>query len=181
MGVLTINNGETGLVVRGKLNDMFSELYDNNIIIEFSTDGTSFHNDYESTDIYFRISRDQGVTWGNSIPINSPPTMPNVVFTITMPSAISVAQRCAGATEGTDYPTGWSIAQGTSEVDLIVTHNLGRLPASVTVWSETSGQYRYLIGNAAYSGLFAESNNALIIESLATVLKPIKIQIIFAQ
>jgi len=103
------------------------------------------------------------------------------VYTITLPSASTVAQRCSAAVEGTDYPTGWTISAGTSAVDLKITHNLGRLPAYVTIWSETTGQYRYLIGNAAYSGLFAESDDILRVESLATVLKPLKIQIVFAQ
>ena len=68
----TINNGETGLVVRNKMNTMFGELYDNSVNMQFSADGsTSWHETYSATDNYFRISRDVGGTWGDAIPITS--------------------------------------------------------------------------------------------------------------
>lgn len=64
----TINNGETGLAVRTKLNDMFSDLFENSINIQFSSNGsTNWHDTYTETDNYFRITRDLGVTWSDAI------------------------------------------------------------------------------------------------------------------
>lgn len=67
----TINNLETGLSVRNKLNTMFGELYDNVVNLQFSADGVSWHTTYAATDNYMRISRDVGNTWGTAIPLTS--------------------------------------------------------------------------------------------------------------
>ena len=101
------------------------------------------------------------------------------VYTITLPTSTTVAGRVSGAVEGTDYPTGWTIAAGTSAVDLAVTHGLGRRVASVTVWALTGTEERQLFGNAAYSGVTTPTVNSLLIESLATIQKTISIYIVF--
>lgn len=101
------------------------------------------------------------------------------VFTVNLPVASTVAGRCAGALEGTDYPAGWVLAAGTSSVDLVITHNLGRNIANVTVFSIDANGKRLLMSNAAYSGYVAPTTNSLKIEALATVTKPLMIQLIF--
>jgi hypothetical protein len=103
------------------------------------------------------------------------------VYTITLPSNSTVAGRCAGAVEGTDYPTGWTIEAGTNTADLKVTHGLQRRVAYVSVWSVDGVSERQLFGNAAYSGILAETNEILIIESLATVTSDIVIEIVFGE
>lgn len=102
------------------------------------------------------------------------------VYTISLPAAASVAQRCAGASSPNDYPIYWTITEGSNPVDLKITHALGRKIANVTVWLKNGSTLRQLFGNAAYSGIYAETSQILIIESLATVNYPIEIQLIFA-
>ena len=102
-----------------------------------------------------------------------------VVYTINLPSAATVANRCSGAIEGTDYPEGWIIEADTNPIDFKVTHNLGRRVASVTITYSTGSVHRQLFGNAAYSGMFTPDMNSLVIESLATITSPIQVYIVF--
>jgi hypothetical protein len=101
------------------------------------------------------------------------------VYEVNLPSSTTVSGRCTLASEGTDYPTGWTVEQGTYAVDLKVTHNLDRKVANVTVFAITEDQERQLFGNAAYSGIYTESDSILVVESLATIQKDIVIYIIF--
>jgi len=79
------------------------------------------------------------------------------VFTLLLNSSSDVATRLVGLIEGTDYPTGWTLAPDSS-VNLLITHTLtGRKIASVNVWeidgsNETlakpfSDGYAQIIGN----------------------------------
>lgn len=63
--VETINNGESGLSVRTKLNTMFSQLYDLNLTGQFSTDNATWHDDFVIGDSYIRVSSDLGTTWSD--------------------------------------------------------------------------------------------------------------------
>lgn len=101
------------------------------------------------------------------------------IYTISLPSNSTVAGRCAGAVEGTNYPTGWTIEAGSNPVDLKVTHGLGRRVTNVTVFSVNGTEERQLFDNAAYSGIITLSENILRIESLATIQKEISIYIVF--
>lgn len=62
-----IENGESGLSARTKINNMHTEIYENATAIEFSIGGSSWHKDYVSTDEYMRFSADMGSTWGDSV------------------------------------------------------------------------------------------------------------------
>ena len=67
-----ISAGESGMAVRSKLNSMFQQLYSSSVHMQFSADGlTSWHTGYEVSDNYFRVSYDQGLSWGAGIPIAS--------------------------------------------------------------------------------------------------------------
>lgn len=103
------------------------------------------------------------------------------VFTITLPSASTVAGRVASAVAGVNYPIGWTLtADG---IDIIITHNLDRRIASVSVFSDASSVERQLFGNAAYSGIYQSHSgvyNQVAIEALATVETNIVIELIFA-
>jgi len=103
-----------------------------------------------------------------------------VVFTITLPASSSVAGRCSGVIEGTDYPEGWIISEYVNPVDLIITHNLDRRIAQVTVFSVDGTEERQLFANAAYAGIVAPDKNTLIIEGLATINSDIVIHLIFS-
>lgn len=103
-----------------------------------------------------------------------------MVYSITLPSSTTVAGRIAGAVEGTNYPTGWVLAEGSSSVDLQITHTLNKRPVNVTVFSSDVNGYRQLFGNAAFSGMISPSANVMRIESLATIQKTIVIYIIFS-
>jgi len=103
------------------------------------------------------------------------------VYTISLPSASTVAGRISAAIEGTDYPDGWVLqADG---INLIITHGLNRRIAYVSVFSKNLLIERQLFGNAAYSGIYqnylAVYNN-VVIESLATIETDITIQLVFA-
>lgn len=105
----------------------------------------------------------------------------NHIYTITLTSQTSVAARCAAATETVDYPTGWTIGAWISNAnDLEITHNLGKRPAHISVWSSNGTDDRLLIANAAYSGILSSDDAVIRIEALATIATPIIIQIIFA-
>lgn len=101
------------------------------------------------------------------------------VYSISLPFASTVAGRCSGAVEGTDYPTGWTLEAGSNPVDLKITHGLGKRVASVTIFSVNGDEERQLFDNAAYSGIITLSNDILRIESLATIQKEITIYIVF--
>jgi hypothetical protein len=101
------------------------------------------------------------------------------VYSITLPSSTTVAGRCSGAVEGTDYPSGWTIEADSNPVDLKVTHGLNRRVASVTVFSSQGEEQRQLFGNAAYSGVLTQSDTVLVVESLATIQKEIVVYITF--
>ena len=101
------------------------------------------------------------------------------VFEIKLPSSTTVAGRIAGATSGTDYPADWSLAAGTSPVDLVVTHNLGRRVSIVSVFAIDGTQETQLFNTAAFNGIVTPDVNTLRVQSLATIQKAIKIYIIF--
>ena len=103
------------------------------------------------------------------------------VVTITLPSASTVSGRISAATEGTDYPTGWVLAD--DGIDIYITHSMDRRIAAVNVFSNSLGIERLLLGNAAYSGLFmpyTTTYDEVVIEALATIETDITIQLIFA-
>lgn len=103
------------------------------------------------------------------------------VFSINLPSASTVAGRLVGAVAPTNFPTGWVLTA--DEGDLIITHELNREIASVSVFSKNLLISRQLFGNAAYSGIYqnylAVYNN-VVIESLATIETEITIKLVFA-
>ena len=96
---------------------------------------------------------------------------------ITLGSSTTVAGRIASG--DTEYPSGWSLAAGTSPVDLMVTHGLGRRVVSVTVFAVDGTQETQLFNTAAFNGIATTDANNLKIQSLATIQKVIKIYIIF--
>jgi len=61
-----ILNGESGLSVLTKMNDMHEELYNYNLAAEYSSDGTNWHSPPKlTTDKYVRFSGDQGGRWSS--------------------------------------------------------------------------------------------------------------------
>ena len=98
-------------------------------------------------------------------------------FYIHLDSASTVAGRLTSLVEGTDYPTGWTLAADTNPDDLLITHNLGKGTAVLTVWSITGTNESLLIGNLAYSGLDTLNKNAIRIQALATIEKELSIYI----
>lgn len=102
------------------------------------------------------------------------------VFEISLPSSTTVAGRIAAAVAGVDYPEGWILAPGTSPVDLLITHNLNRRIASVSIFAVTGTEEQQLFNTAAYNGVKTPTVNSLLIQSLATIQKTIKIYIIGA-
>lgn len=100
-------------------------------------------------------------------------------YKITLPSSTTVAGRIAGAVEGVNYPTGWTLAEGYNSIDIKITHNLGKRPVVVSVYSVDGTSQRQLFGNAAFSGILSETENTMYVESLATINKTIVIYIIF--
>ena len=104
----------------------------------------------------------------------------NQLIIISLPAGATVAQRIAGATEGVDYPAGWVLAPGSSTVDLLVTHNSNGRVAGVSVFAVTNQEEQQLFDTAAYNGIKTPNVNSLIIQSLATINRAIKIYITFS-
>lgn len=114
--------------------------------------------------------------------INASSSGEQYVFTIDLPSGVSVAARIAGAIEGTDFPTGWVLAPGASNLDLVITHNLTRRVGVVTVFVNTTGTIQQqLIDTAAYSAIYTEDAESCRIASLATIQKPISIYLVITK
>lgn len=102
------------------------------------------------------------------------------VFSVSLPPSTTVAGRIAGAVEGTDYPTGWTLAVGSNATDLVIVHDMERHIASVNIYALVPGGYHQLLMNtAAYNGIQSQSN-AITINSLATVNLRIYIELIFS-
>lgn len=101
------------------------------------------------------------------------------VYSVMLPSSTTVAGRIAGAVEGTDYPTGWVLNAGVSPVDLYIVHGLNKRVSSISVWAITGTEEQQLFNTAAYNGVKTPSVNELLIQSLATINKAIKIYINF--
>ena len=98
-------------------------------------------------------------------------------YSISLPSSTTVAGRIALAVEGTDYPAGWSLTAGVSPVDLFIAHGLNKRISSVTIFAVTGTEEQQLFNTAAYNGIKTPDVNSLIIQSLATINKTIKIYI----
>lgn len=106
----------------------------------------------------------------------------NIPPTLIMPTGTSVQERINGMVEGTDYPTGWTLtADG---LNLVITHNLGRNLADVTIWANISGDtFNKLEGTSAHAtgGLYSyNSANESAVFSLASIQKPINVYLFFA-
>lgn len=102
-----------------------------------------------------------------------------VVAEITLPSASTVAGRIAAAVAGVDYPTGWVLTVGVSPTDIVITHNTNRRVANVSVCAITGTEEQALFNTAAYNGWKTPDLSSLLIQSLATIQKQIKIYMIF--
>jgi hypothetical protein len=98
-------------------------------------------------------------------------------FTIILPAQTSIPARLLGEVT---LPDGWSLAADTNPADLKIMHGLQRRIAHVSIYSVDGPAERLEIGNAAYSGIIAPSNEILIIEALATIVAPIIIHLTFA-
>jgi hypothetical protein len=100
------------------------------------------------------------------------------IIPIKLPYSTTVAGRILLATEGTDYPEGWTL-EGDG-LNLVVTHNLGRWVTNVTVWANTTGtQRQQLFNTAAHNGVTCTDDDNVTIYSLATISKPIIIYLAF--
>lgn len=124
-----------------------------------------------------------GTSWSGSDSIppqsaiyNKIQSLAGSVVSITLPYSTSVAGRIAAGVSGVNWPAGWTLtADG---LNLIVTHNLGRWVAGVTVFAKTTGtQRQQQFNTAAYNGITCLSNNILEIYSLSVVPKEIVIYI----
>lgn len=101
-----------------------------------------------------------------------------VSYEVRLPAASTVFDRINGAIS---YPVDWSLAVGTSAVDIVITHGLGRRVTSVTVFARSGNSEQQLFNTAAYNGVISESPETLRIQSLATIQTEIVIYINFAQ
>lgn len=102
------------------------------------------------------------------------------VYEISLPSSTTVAGRISSAVEGTDYPIGWTLTPGVSPVDLLINHGLNRRVANVSIFAVTGTEEQQLFNTAAYNGIKTPTVDELLIQSLATINKVIKIYITIA-
>jgi hypothetical protein len=101
------------------------------------------------------------------------------VYLVSLPSAASVAARIAAGTSGVDWDSTWTLAAGASPIDLVITHNLNRRVASVTIFAVNGTEEQLLFNTVAYNGIVTTDANTLKIQSFCTVAKTIKIYIVF--
>lgn len=149
---------------------------ENDVTLSLDIDNLSYSM-LETTD-YFPVIKEDGIHYKVLMSdINSIVQVKNV-FTISLPSANSVANRIAGAVEGVDYPTGWTLSVGASYTDLLITHNENKRVVNVTIFAVDGTQEQQLFNTAALNGVKTPDNNSVLIVSLATILKPIKIYLI---
>jgi len=100
-----------------------------------------------------------------------------VPYRIILPAASTVAGRCITPTE---LPTDWTVSEGTSDQDLLITHTLDtRKVVDVKVWIINTEGERQMPGALAFVGLLSPTSTTLIIESLCTKEYPIRIEILF--
>jgi hypothetical protein len=101
------------------------------------------------------------------------------VFDIVLPASTDVAIRCLTPTY---LPDGWVVAAGANPNDLVVTHNLGRHIAWVSVFSIDGIEEQLLESGSDYAngGIKANSTNVLTIQAFATTPTPVRIHLIFA-
>lgn len=111
---------------------------------------------------------------------NDAATSPGTVISVHLPSAGTVQGRIDLAQSGVDYPAGWVLTIGVSDVDLNINHGLGKRVANVTVFSISGDEEQLLLDTAAHNGITTLDINNLLIQSLATVTSAIKIYINFA-
>ncbi len=149
--------------------------------------GTS---DYDGNKVYVEDSIKMNGNSISGLPEATLPTEPVIlsqmegisksVYSIALPYNTTVQARVNGATEGTDYPTGWELSAGVNSIDLEITHGLGRRVANINVCT-VSGTAEQLLRPFAggYSGWQTTDENTLLINALATTPLPLKIYIIF--
>lgn len=100
-------------------------------------------------------------------------------YRIILPTASTVAGRCVTPTE---LPTGWTVAAGAVDTDLVITHNLHREICLISVMSTDSGtleKSNLPIGSNYNNFKDDQYGNIITIQSLATVEKEITIHLIF--
>lgn len=100
-------------------------------------------------------------------------------YTLLLGASADVATRLSGLVEGTDYPTGWTLAAD-SGVNLVVTHNLtGRKIASVNIY-EVDGSNERLSKpfSEAFTGILGNGMTVKI-EGLNTLAVPLRIELFF--
>lgn len=100
-------------------------------------------------------------------------------ISLLLPAYSTVGDRINNSIEGINYPVGWSLVVGVSAVDLVITHNQNRRVADVTIWAVDGDQEQKLLNTASNNGLITPNLNSVRILSLATVVKPIKIYIVW--
>lgn len=102
---------------------------------------------------------------------------------ITLPAYTSVALRCSNAVEEVDYPTGWTLAAGSSEYDLKITHGQNKNFVDAKVYEINGDTTERLLPSfsAAYTGILQNSKNEILIEGLTQDNLPLRIDLIFEQ
>ena len=103
----------------------------------------------------------------------------NIPVRITLPAVSGVAAKCAGAVEGSDYPTGWTIA-ASSTYNLLITHTLtGKKIATVAVYEiDTPGERMLVPFSSAFTGVLGNATTVLI-EGLAPISLALRIELTF--
>ncbi len=88
-----------------------------------------------------------------------------------------MATRKAGLIEGTDYPTGWTLAVGSAATNLIITHGLGRHTGNVNVsyTDDLDGnKIKELAGNLGCVNKWGAANlNSVELVSVTTIEKEV--------
>lgn len=136
-------------------------------------------NLYDAANVEDALQEVMGYAVSIDLAIQALATVKTNPYTLLLGASADVATRLSGLIEGTNYPTGWTLAAD-SGVNLVVTHNLtGRKIASVNVY-EVDGSNERLSKpfNEAFTGILG-NGMTLKIEGLNTLAVPLRIELFF--
>lgn len=149
--------------------EYFSDIYLNGSVVDSFLIDSVYHAVFADTS---KFSENSTYADTATVALN---TAEQTVYSIVLPSSNSVYGRIQTPTS---LPDGWTLTD--DGINLIITHNLDRWSANVTVKSNTSGTiWDQQLNTAAYSYYSDLSSNQIKIYSLCTAYKPIRINIIF--
>jgi len=134
---------------------------------------------YDAENVEDALAEVMGYAVSIDLAVQELATIKTNPYTLLLGASADVSTRLSGLVEGTDYPTGWTLAAD-SGVNLMVTHNLtGRKIASVNVYTiDGSNERLSKPFDEAFTGILGNGMTVKI-EGLNTLAVPLRIELFF--